>query len=360
MRWTVTIVPVVLVCLLCGQARAQTEAPSEPAESGGCWSVDADFILWWLRRGRVPAILTSGSEVVYGDERLETRHGDRFNGLRFAVEYRGESGLGVEGRGFFLERDSTYFKATSHGDHPLALAFFNTATGRPDSLTVAGPGLSGGFVGYSRIELFGEEVNTVAPLIEGESGRIDLLAGARFLQMRDRFHDTATSRTLPAQDVLTGVVDNYRTGNAFYGGQVGVRGEWWWQRFFIQARGTAALGADDQKVRTFGQRVLQTSTGRIEVHSGLHVQGPSAGRFTRCAVDGVGEVALNLGYAVTDHVRVTVGYTFLDWFAPLRAGDQVDRVVNPVPGSAPARPAIPFKSDSLWAQGLNVGLEVRW
>ena len=51
----------------------------------------ADYLLWWLKRGGVPAILTTGpagsqgilgdrgTGVVYGDRRLETRHDDRFN-----------------------------------------------------------------------------------------------------------------------------------------------------------------------------------------------------------------------------------------------------------------------------------------
>ena len=371
------VVAIVMAGLLCGEAAGQTVPPACPSEApgvaevptdGSCWSVDLDYVLWWLRRGRVPALLTAGppgTQVLYGDDRLETRHGDRFNGLRLTLEWRDDSGFGIEKRGFVLERDSTYFKATSDGSQPLALSFFNATTGKPDSQVVAGVDprrglLSGAFVGYSRIELFGEEVNGIAPLAQGEAGRLDLLAGVRLLQMRDRFHYTATSQTLPTENVLTGVVDNYRTGNAFYGGQVGLRGEWRWQRVFVQARAVAALGADDQMIRTYGQSVLQTNTGRVQTNTGLYVQGSNSGQFTRWQVDGVGEVAVNLGYALGEHVRVKVGYTLLDWFAPLRAGDQVDRLVNPLAGTLPARPTIPFKTDGLWAQGLNLGLEVRW
>jgi hypothetical protein len=40
----------------------------------------------------------------------------------------------------------------------------------------------------------------------------------------------------------------------------------------------------------------------------------------------------------------------------------VDRVVNlqQPAEAAPARPAVPFATDAFWAQGGNVGLEVRW
>ena len=376
MRSTLPIVAVVLAGLCSGQALAQPALPCAPADPGSSFSVNADYVLWWLRPGRVPGVLVtgptgakpvpgqSGTQTLYGDDRVDTRHGDRFNGLRLTLDYLHESGLGVEASGFFLERDSTHFRVDSNGTQPLALPFFNTATGRPDSLAIAGPSprglLSGSFVGYSRIELFGEEVNGVAVLAEGEAGRLDFLAGARFLQMRDRYYDTATSWLLPGRNVLTGVTDNIRTATAFYGGQVGLRGEWWWERFFVRARGTVALGADDDRVRTFAQSVVQTNHGRTQTPVGLYVQASNSGDFSRCRIDGVGEVALDIGYALNSRVRVLAGYTLLNWFAPLRAGDQVDRVVNPVPGTAPARPAIPFKTDALWAQGLNLGLEVRW
>jgi hypothetical protein len=362
------ILTVVLIGVLAGNAAAESPLPPVCEEAPcGTWSVEADYVLWWLRRGRAPAALTAGppgSPVLYGDDRLETRHGDRFNGLRLDVEWRSAEGLGVEGRAFFLERDSTFFKAVSDGSQPLALPFVDAATGQPGSVVVAGFDprrglLSGGFVGYSRIELFGEEANAVVPLAAGDGSRLDLLAGARFLQMRDRYWQTATSKTLPDQQVLMGVSDNYRADNTFYGAQVGLRGEWSWQRFFVQVRGTAALGADDQKVRTKGEIVAQSPLGRMEWPVGMYVQG-GPGSVSRWHVDAVGELALNVGYSLTEHVSLVAGYTFLGWADPVRAADQVVRVINTHPGPQPAHTPIPFKSDTFWAQGVNLGIEVRW
>jgi hypothetical protein len=88
------------------------------------------------------------------------------------------------------------------------------------------------------------------------------------------------------------------------------------------------------------------------------------GTFTHTAVNGVFEVNANLGCQLTRHWRFLVGYTLLLWDKPIRAGDQVDLVVNPTqlagPLVGPARPSIPFKEDFFWAQGLNTGLELRW
>src|SRR5579885_1725992 len=61
--------------------------------------VGVEYVLWWLREGRMPATLTTSSQasrgllgepdtrVLYGDERLPTRHGDRFNGVRASLAY---------------------------------------------------------------------------------------------------------------------------------------------------------------------------------------------------------------------------------------------------------------------------------
>jgi hypothetical protein len=342
------------------------------------WFLTGEYLIWWLREGRVPALVTTGpfasrgilgqpgTEVIYGDNRLETRHGDRFFGGRLALErWFGDGAWGVEGRGFFLERDSTHFKVVSNGSTLLARPFFNAATGMPDSEVFAGPaegGLrSGQFVGYSRVELFGQEANLVMPLAEGEAGRLDLLAGARFLQMRDRLDPTATSRTLPDQATLFGLEDHFRAHTAFYGGQAGLRGEMNRGRWSIGLRGTVALGGDDQLVRVFGDRVFHTPAIRVQTTSGLAVQPSNTGRFSRGELDFVVETGVNVAYRLTDHWRAFAGYTFLYWNNPVRAGDQVDLTINPVqPGPGPARPIVPFKEDAIWAQGLSAGLELRW
>ena len=101
-----------------------------------------EYLLWTLREGRAPALLTTGpaasqgvlgspgTSILYGNDRLQTRHGDRFNGIRLNAGYWFDDDqlLGIEGSAFFLERDSTHFKATSSGDVLLARPYSQ----RPD------------------------------------------------------------------------------------------------------------------------------------------------------------------------------------------------------------------------------------
>jgi hypothetical protein len=316
----------------------------------------------------VPPLLTTSSfasggrlgepdtRVLYGDDRLETRHDDRFVGVRVFLDWlNSEATIGLEGRAFFLERDSTYFKATSDGLTLLARPYFNAADGSSAAEVIAGPTplgpANGGFVGYSRVELFGQEANAVIPLAAGDALRCDLLAGARFLQMRDRLDLTSTGHLLSDPSFLFGLTDHFRAHDAFYGGQVGLRGRGTWGRWFLDARAAVALGGDDQQIQAFGDRTYHNPAGRTVLSNGLAVQPSNSGTFERGDVDVVSEAALNVGCRLCCHAELFVGYTFLYWNNPIRAGDQVD-MSN--------RPAISFKTDSFWAQGVNVGLDLRW
>src|SRR5262249_49020147 len=152
--------------------------------------------------------------------------------------------------------------------------------------------------------------------------------------------------------VLYGVEDNIRVHNAFYGGQLGVRGEADLGRWFVNGRLVGALGADDQLVRTKAERVFHTPAGRETAPTRVFVQPSNTGRFQRCPLDAVGELAVNIGWRVTDNIALTVGYTFLLWLDPARATEQVETVLNTRQGQGgPQLPGVSFKGETFWAQG---------
>jgi hypothetical protein len=373
---------VAVMAALPGEVPAQ-DAPPDQVEAAidlGRWTFTPEYVLWWLRRGRTPPLLTTSSapsrgvlgqpdtRILYGDERLQTRHGDRFGGPRAALEWQAPSGdWGVEERGFFLERDSTHFRIDSDGSLLLARPIVD-ADGTPASKVIAGPTsfgqAAGGFVGYSRIEWFGQEINGVVPLVEEGGAGLDLLVGARFFEMRDRTDLTSSGRVLANPAMIFGLTDHFRTYNLYTGGQIGLRGRATFGRLTLDGRLVAGLGDDQQKVRAFGDQVVAVPGTRTVTDFGLAVLPSNRGRFIQGELDWAGEVAFNVGYQLTDWARAFAGYTFLYWDGPLRSGDQIDPVLNrtqlgPTP-TGPRRPAIPFKPDALWAQGVNAGLELRW
>jgi hypothetical protein len=339
--------------------------------------VGLQYLLWWLREGRIPAVLTTSSQasqgvlgqpdtrVLYGNERLPTRHGDRFNGPEPTLAYWFDDAhtVGIEARAFFFERDSTYFKAVSDGSALLARPYI-AADCSPASEVIAGvapTGLrSGGFIGYSRIELYGEEANAVGLLLSNCGFRVELIGGVRFLQMRDRTDLTSSGKSLPDQATIFGLEDDFRTGNAYYGGQLGLRGQWSYGGWSLELSGEMGLGANEEQVRAFGRSIYQTPFQRLITPTGLAVQASNTGIFDRTALNEVGQFCANLSYQFTQHIQAIGGYSFLVWDGVLRSGDQIDPVVNTGTGVTPARPAISFKSDVFWAQGLNAGVKLMW
>src|SRR5262249_28784157 len=110
---------------------------------------------------------------------------------------------------------------------------------------------------------------------------------------------------------------------------------------------------------------------------GLLTQPSNIGRRTHNDFAVVPEVGFNVGYQLTQHLKLFCGYNFLYWSRVVRAADQIDTVLdvetrpNPATGSPPfpigprqgmvqTRPVVPFRETDLWAQGINFGLQFPW
>ena len=116
--------------------------------------------------------------------------------------------------------------------------------------------------------------------------------------------------------------------NRFNGGQVGLKGEWHWNRWSLDGRTIIAIGDVSEEVDIFGSKVANgvASSGDLLTQAGTNIGVHRRNRFAWSP-----EAALNLGYQVTDHMRVFVGYDFLYLSDVVRAGDQVNLAVNPNP-----------------------------
>jgi hypothetical protein len=124
-----------------------------------------------------------------------------------------------------------------------------------------------------------------------------------------------------------------------------------------------ALGPTQQMVNIQGSTLVNGTT-RLE--GGLLALSSNIGHYSRDVFTVVPEVGLNLGYQLTDHLRLFVGYNFLYWSSVVRPGNTVQRAINPnlLPGSTvmggPDRPAFAFRGSDFWAQGVSFGLEFRY
>jgi hypothetical protein len=326
------------------------------AQPLGIW-IDADYLLWWTKAGHVPPLVTaavpSDAGVIGpanaatlfggGDVNSGARSGGRFD---LGFWFTDSQVLGLEAGYWFLADHSVRLAAGQEASSESPATFSPLV---PDSTPP----------GTYRVALTNNlqsaELNLVANLARSEHVHLGVLSGFRYLQFDENLHveQDFTSADFSEQDFWD---DEFRTRNHFYGGQVGARLEYAYQRFFFDVTGKVALGVTDQHVTLAGgvtQAITTTSVDNFgnvipttqvaQSTSGGLLTEPAAFSRDRFAV--VPEVGFNLGYQLTSYLRASVGYNFVYWSSVVRAGDQVSGVP---------------RATSFWAQGLNLGLAFRF
>ena len=79
----------------------------------------------------------------------------------------------------------------------------------------------------------------------------------------------------------------------------------------------------------------------------------------------VPELGITVGYDFSPQLRATIGYDFVYWNAVARPGDQIDlnldpRQFPPAASAGATRPEFTLHTSDYWAQGLNLGLDLRF
>ncbi|HMF16411.1 MAG TPA: BBP7 family outer membrane beta-barrel protein [Gemmataceae bacterium] len=353
--------------------------------------VRAEFMIWWIKPANFPPLVTTGdfadpapgafsslsTNVLFGNTGMDffDRKGGRFSAGWWLDD---EQMRGLEAGYFFLGGRSINQGFISPGNPVLATPFFNVITGMSDSSLVAFPGIMSGQVAVDAPSfLQGAEANLSAALVRGDHFRLQGLAGFRWLNLSEGLHITESSLVtlapqfvglIPFDGNTITVIDNFDTHNHFYGGQIGTRAELQFKRWSLSLLTKVALGVSHEVVTVGGFTGIDTQPAKA-VGAGLLAVSSNSGQFSRNAFAVVPEAGLDLGFQLTDRIRVFGGYSFLYWSNVARPGDQVDTSVNPnlVPTSTkfgvaggPARPAFAFRSTDFFAHGVNLGLEVRY
>jgi hypothetical protein len=346
-------------------------------------------LLWgWIKDSHTPPLVTAGPAssaailnnagtiTLFGGNAIDNE--DRIGG-QFTVGCWLNScqTLGIEADYLFLAARSTNFTAGSNGG-PGTLAigrpFFNLTSGMQDSELVAFPGLLSGRVGVNlSSRLQGAELNAVTRACCGCGGRLDLLAGFRYLDLNESLGINENLQVLPGVPTIGGesflVGDQFATRNRFYGGQVGARAEINQGGWSIGLTAKVALGESEETVDIKGATVTTAPGGVPTVTRGGLLALPSnIGHYSRDAFAVVPEVGITLGYQVNSHMKAYVGYKFLYWSDVARPGDQIDPFLNTTqvprtggtPVVGPTHPAFQFRDTDFWAQGINFGVEFRF
>jgi hypothetical protein len=344
-----------------------------------------EYLLWWIKDSpAAPPLVSTGTlgdpgvRVLLGGTDIDTgeHHGGRFTLGVWLTQARD---LGLEASGFVVPESSVQRSVSSSGQpgsQDLFIPFFDVT--RPGENTTR-LSEAGEFAGTAQESLTssldGAELNVVRQLVASPAWRLDLLGGFRYLRLNERLTFSTSSPLLPPElgDIFI-IEDAFETDNAFYGGQLGLRGEHRWGRFFVQAAVKVGLGAMHQAVDIRGSLVANEFNQFGEPQTfpgGYFAQPTNIGEHARDVFAVLPEGRVTLGLQLTPWAALTVGYTFLYASDVVRPGEQIDRGINPTqnpsftgavpsPLVGPARPAFSFRGSDVWAQGLTVGVALRF
>ncbi|HEV3258853.1 MAG TPA: BBP7 family outer membrane beta-barrel protein [Gemmataceae bacterium] len=391
-----------IALLLTSTCLVQAQSAVAPSADSSIW-VSAEYLMWWFKNSPAPVpLVTTGdptaavgglpvpgaiggpsTQVLLGGSDIDT-HGQ--SGGRFMAGYwaDGAGTLGLEAGYLFSGEHSVTQSVASDGSTLLAVPFFNPLThadeiGPLAGLPTAGLGtFAGGDALTLASSLQGAELNGVMNVDSCPSSRLDVLAGFRWLRLREDLSFATVSNDAPgvARDPLFFTPftftthDEFDAHNNFYGGQLGVRAEYNWGHFFFNAAGKIGLGEVHETATINGNSTEIVGKVTVGFPGGVFAGPTNIGRYSRDQFAAVPEGSANVGFEFAQHARVFVGYTFLYISEVLRPGDEIDHTINPTrTGLAtagttvpldPARPAFDFRSSTFWAQGINAGLELHY
>lgn len=389
-----------LVCLPWQQIYAQDEcfnpAPFRSfCEDYSCanrfWG-DFEYLFWKIKNSpnptpfiatapeihnRDPVIGQPGAGVVLGgrDAKIHWRSGGRF---ALGFWFDNEQCFGADANYFFLpdgSKKDSVFSSGAPGTPFLSVPFFDTNTQNESSSPVARPGRFRGFAAL-KVEnnMQGAELNGRASLYANCQAKLSLLAGFRYWNFNEslKFFVDSPAVDLPGEVFL--VSDHFRTENNFYAGQIGLTFEYYFCRFLFSATGKVALGAMCERLSIRGKFVTNSFNNLgapINYPGGYFALLSNRGTHKETSFAVMPDVNVNIGYELTDWINIKVGYSFLYVNKVAWAGKQVNRNINPTQSvlyeftptptpTGPLKPKASIRTESLWAQGLNVGVELRY
>jgi len=399
-----------------GQVFAEGAVPGGCGDGRRAW-ISGEALMWWVKDSpiAIPLVTRStvsatpqptttvdadGNEIVVppanlapqgslgqsGTQFLAGSNADLDSGQRFggkiAFGYWVNDAMAFEIGGFFLTQGGTSFAHVvtpnaSGTDDILARPYLDVNTGQETALIVAAPNFADGrFDLSSSNRLWGLEGNAHVAVLSEPNLRVNVIAGLRYVDLQDDLTVSSTSyltgngmlllQALPAGPPETIILtDIFRTRNRWMGGQVGIQGGVDYGAWFFNGAFKIGGGANKQELLIAGS----SSNNNFADNGGLLALPTNIGEFGRTRLSFLNETVLEMGYRINERIAVSAGYTFLYLTGVVRAGDQLERRINSalIPSQIgfnyPAEPRLPMTQmdqTDFWAQGIQLGLSVRY
>lgn len=323
-----------------------------------------------------PVINSADTSVVLGKKKIDTgwRPGGK---VSLGCWLDNDHCYGAEASYLFLPGKNTHDHVSSNGspNSPIFLLvpFYNAATEQEDSTALSSPLL--GYRGKGTLKLQnwmqGIEVNFLATLSTCDCrSKFTGLAGFRYWNFNENLTFKTSSPYLSQPNDIYKTKDKFLATNNFYGFQAGVGWEYNCGCLSFTANGKIAMGAMHERVLINGRLITNDYDdfgAPQEFVGGYFALPTNIGKHSQIKFAAIPEINFNIGYKLCDCINIRLGYTFMYVTNMVWASNQIDRKVNPSQAttytnaspavlSGQASPKSRLKTDTLWAQGLQVGL----
>jgi hypothetical protein len=357
--------------------QAQVYAPLPLLDSWAYWG-RFDFLLWWHRQQDLPPLVTSSplgtpvdqagrldqpaTQILYGSNSPE---GGSTVGGRVTIgawtDCSQTCGFGV--RYFALGNRRSEFQADSDTTPILARPFFNVTLNVQDADVVAYPNDTIGQLGVSNVSrVHGGDAFWRRLFYADSCHRLDLLVGYQVARLG---HNLAidSQRTVIRQggSIPFGTVVNssdvFDTENTYHAGAIGMIGEYDRGNVTWRLLAKVGLGNMRQEVAIHGLTTTSIPGQATTVQrQGLLARQSNIGSYSQDVFAVSPEIGLNMAYHLSDHVDVTLGYSFLYWNRVALPASQIDMGIE-TRAAAATRPAFALQDTDYLLHGLNVGLQ---
>jgi len=333
-----------------------------------------DYLLWYIKPATSPSLFAGISPQASNASQafnLYPTGNINFNPLSGV---RGTAGfwltpnqtIGFDSSYYWFGTASTSASVASNPNALLGRSFVDAANGQPAIfLFSTTDGVNGYGAVTSTLHLEGGDANILFGSLPFFP-RLTVLAGFRYFEMNEGIQVWGVGNN-PSTGFNVNAYDSFSTRNDFFGGQLGLRWTYQSERFFVNLTGKIAYGANEEHVAINGSTTMfMPGSGTSTVPGGLLALPSNIGSYDRTRMTFLPEGLLNVGYRMTSWATVTLGYTFMYINDVVRPGQQMNTVVNPAnlpfsgSGSTGPQPSFTYRNDSLWLQGLNVGVTLSY
>ncbi len=345
-----------------------------------------------------PAENGADSTVLYGAPHAPAQGGNGSQGFPGAPGAKFTAGywfdeqqrIAIEGSFFFLASRSAGFDARgdASGNPILGIPVHNSLTYNigtmlifpgEDSLPFSLPDspararangiIAGGIDIKNTMTFWGADLKGVVNLYRDPTWELSGVAGFRNVDLSEGFSLTTDIEGITGPYTgESGVAhDGFRTANQFYGATFGVRGGVHLGPWFAELTAQIAPGVSHQVVDVTGGYTAVNFGPANSGPEGVFAQPANEGRRSANRFAFTTDAELKVGYVVSQNVRLTLAYEHTYYSSVVRPTDQIDRNIpkgqtflQAAPVTSTTSPAKLFNTTGFYAQGLNVGVEVRF